>query len=143
MVQRPPRPELVAETRRLVSDRTRIDEERSGLVDAIVKGGKAAPALAERLGEKDHALRAVERRQAEVRQELAALDTGTIDPDELRAAIADLEPIWTELFPRERARLLELLLERVVLDAQAGEVEITFRAGGPGAALALARGGGA
>jgi hypothetical protein len=85
----------------------------------------------------------VEARHAEVQRDLLAIRNGAVDPEELRIALSDLEPIWTELFPRERARLLELLLERVVLDAREGEVEIAFRAGGPGAALALARGGGA
>ena len=121
------RPELVAESRRLGTERTKLDGERSGLVDSITVGGKAAPALAQRLGEKDEELRAVERRQHEVHAELAALDTGAIDRDELRVALADLEPIWAELFPAERSRLLALLLEQVEYDGGKGEVEITFR----------------
>ena len=121
------RPELVAESRRLGTERTRLDGERSGLVDSITVGGKAAPALAQRLGERDEELRAVERRQHEVREELAALDTGTIDRDELRDALANLEPVWAELFPSERSRLLALLLEQVEYDGSKGEVQITFR----------------
>ena len=35
-----------------------------------------------------------------------------------------------ELFPKERARILALLLERVEFDANKGEVAITFRPGG-------------
>ena len=124
------RPELVAESRRMVTERARLDGERSALVDAIAKGGKAAPTLAQRLGERDDELRAVERRDAEVHAELAALETGSIDPDELRQALAELEPIWNELFPKERRRVLALLLERVEFDANAGEVAVTFRQGG-------------
>ncbi len=41
------------------------------------------------------------------------------------------KPIWAELFPQERARVLALLLECVEFDAEFGEVEITFRPGGP------------
>ena len=41
------------------------------------------------------------------------------------------EPVWAELFPKERARLLALLLERVEYDADQGEVALRFRAGGP------------
>jgi site-specific DNA recombinase len=51
----------------------------------------------------------------------------------LGAALADLEPIWEELFPAERARILALLLERVEFDGAGGEVAITFRPGGPAA----------
>ncbi len=129
------RPELAAASRRLVTERTRLDGERRTLVETIVNGGKAAPALAQCLGEKDEELRAVERRQLEVRAELAALDTGSVDPDDLREALADLEPIWAELFPRERARVLALLIEEVRFDASHEEVEITFRPGGPRALL--------
>ncbi len=127
------RPELVSEGRRLARDRSRLDGERSALVDAIAKGCKAAPTLAQRLGERDDELRAVERREAEVRAELAALETGSIDPEELRETLADLEPIWNELFPPERVRVLALLIERVEFDAGAGEVAIRFRPGGPAA----------
>lgn len=125
------RPELAAESRRLGAERARLDSERSALVDAITKGGKAAPALAERLGERDEELRAVERRREAVREELAALSTGTIDADELQEALADLEPLWAELFPAERSRILALLLERIEFDGAGGEVAITFRPGGP------------
>ena len=121
------RPELVAESRRLGKERTRLDGERRALVDAVARGHKAAPALAQRLVERDEELRAVERRQHEVHAELAALDTGLIDRDELRDALADLEPIWAELFPAERSRLMALLLEKVEYDGARGEVQITFR----------------
>ena len=54
-----------------------------------------------------------------------------VNADELRDALADLEPVWAELFPKEQARVLDLLIERVVFDAEAGEVAITFRPDGP------------
>ena len=94
----------------------------------LLKNGVKVPGL----GEKDDELRAVERRQDEVREALAALDTGTINPDELRGALENLEPVWEELFPAERKRVLTLLLERVEFDAIEGEVAITFRPGAPG-----------
>jgi hypothetical protein len=43
--------------------------------------------------------------------------------------------LWAELFPKERARLLGLLLREVEFDADSGEVAITFRAGGPQAVM--------
>lgn len=127
------RPDLAKETRRLVTERTQVDGERNALVDAIAKAGKAAPALAQRLGEKDEELRAVERRHKEVHQELAALDTGAVDADELHGALEDLEPVWGELSSAERARILALLIEEIEYDAAEGQVAITFRPGGPAA----------
>ena len=85
----------------------------------------------ERLREVDDHVGTVARQAEEVRNALTALDLGVIDPDELRRALEDLEPIWDELFAKERARVLSLLLEEVVYDAAAGEVAITFRPGGP------------
>ncbi len=51
--------------------------------------------------------------------------------EELRQALAELDPIWAELFPAERARVLALLIDRVDLNATTGDVEITFREGAP------------
>ena len=50
---------------------------------------------------------------------------------ELRQALAELEPIWNELFPQERVRVLALLIERVDLNAGTGDVDITFCEGAP------------
>lgn len=33
--------------------------------------------------------------------------------DEVRAALAALEPLWAELFPAEQARIVQMLIERV------------------------------
>ncbi len=55
----------------------------------------------------------------------------TVDYEkDLTAALASFEPVWRELFPAERARILHLLIEEVRYDADAGEVAITFRPGG-------------
>ena len=64
------------------------------------------------------------------RGELRALELGAIDPGDLQTAIADLVKMWPELFPRERARVLALLIEELRFDAPRGEVEIIFRPNG-------------
>ena len=33
--------------------------------------------------------------------------------EEVRHALAALDPLWTELFPAEQARIIQLLIERV------------------------------
>ena len=33
--------------------------------------------------------------------------------DEVREALATLDPMWAELFPAEQARIIQLLVERV------------------------------
>ena len=37
------------------------------------------------------------------------------------------DPVWDALLPRERANILQLLIERVDYDGQGGELVITFR----------------
>jgi site-specific DNA recombinase len=125
------RPELIAEVRRLAAERTRLETERKHVVEAVGEGGSGRHVLLQRLDELDHALSEAGHRASAARAELQALELGQVHPEELRVALEDLEPIWRELFPRERARVLALLLERVEFDAAAGEVALTFRAGGP------------
>ena len=122
------RPEFEAEVRRLTHERGRLESERGNVVEAIGRGGTG---LVTRLAELDAEIAGVDQRAVNARRELAALDLGVVDPEDLRRALEDLEPVWAELFPKERARVLALLLERVEFDPESGEVEITFRPGGP------------
>jgi site-specific DNA recombinase len=125
------RPELIAEVRRLTAERTRLETERKNVVDAVAQGGAGTHVLLQKLDELDGSIADAEGRASAARVELQALELAQVDPEELRVALEDLEPIWSELFPRERARVLGLLLEQVVFDAARGEVELTFRPGGP------------
>ncbi len=84
----------------------------------------------EKLGEVEAEYDAVTRRLDQLRAELAALDHQAIDEKDLKAALASFEPVWRELFPAERSRILQLLIEQVTYNADAGEVAITFRPGG-------------
>ena len=88
------------------------------------------------MAELDEQVATVESRAGVVSAEIAALDAGDLDVDGLRRALEDLEFIWDALFPAERSRLLDLLLERVEFHGSAGEVAITFRPGGPQAVQA-------
>ena len=45
--------------------------------------------------------------------------------DEVRAALAALDPLWTELFPVEQARIVQLLIERV--DIATDGLKLRFR----------------
>jgi len=123
------KPEILAELRYHEKDREKLDRERRHLVDAVGEG-KASPAILQRLGEQDLAAQSLEEQVAKLKDELAAIESKVIDEDELRAALGSFTPIWEELFPAERARILQLLIERVTYDAKAGEVEIVFRPGG-------------
>ncbi len=125
------RPELAAEVRRLTAVRTRIEGERRNLVDALGQGGAGTNVLLQRFDELDQAQADAEQCASAAQSELQALEIEQIDPGELRAALHDMTALWEVMFPKERARVLALLIEKVELDAGGGEIAITFRPGGP------------
>jgi site-specific DNA recombinase len=66
----------------------------------------------------------------EVRAKLVALQNDEIDEDAVATALGRFDPVWDELFPRERARVLRLLIEAVIYDGQEGTIQIRFRPNG-------------
>jgi len=75
-------------------------------------------------------IRHAERRLTEIDEELAALWDRLVDEREVATALAEFDGVWTALAPREQARVLALLIERVDYDGQAGSVSIIFRPSG-------------
>ena len=121
------RPELVAEVRRLTNDRTALTGQRSNLLDALQTGGTATASIAGRITELDEQIARVQTRLDEVAAQLAGIEANTLDEAGIRDALTRFGPVWDSLEPRERQRVLHLLVEVVRFDAQAGEVEIVFR----------------
>ena len=124
------KPGLRKELEELDGKRSGLEAEKKHLVDAVAEGDKGTSALMPRLGGVEAELQKTLGRIDECRSELAVLERGTIDEQDLRAALASFEPVWQELFPAERTRILQLLIETVTYDSEAGEVAITFRPGG-------------
>ena len=57
--------------------------------------------------------------------ELGSLETASVNEEDLRQALGLFDPIWDALLPRERIRILHLLLDKV--DYRDGKLGITFR----------------
>lgn len=117
----------------------RIDELESELATldrAIRKStndiGKMAgePTQATALADAQDRLRAAEQRQSEVRSELQSLKAGIVDDQEVAESLAAFDPMWATLSPREKARLIRLLVARVNYNGEAGSVALTFRPNG-------------
>lgn len=66
----------------------------------------------------------------EIDDELATLDGELVDEAEVAAALTDFNALWDCLAPREQARVIDLLVERVAYDVRAGKIAITFRPAG-------------
>ena len=87
-----------------------------------------ADAVAPRLADLQESIRAQEQRLREVLAELGGLEAATVDEEDLREALGLFDAIWNALVPRERVRMLHILLEKV--DYRAGTLGLTFRRAG-------------
>ena len=99
---------------------------------AALAAGADMPSVTGRLAELDERSAQFEVRLADVQGKLAAIDRGHIDPELAAQALAQFDPVWEALLPRERANVLQLLIERVDYDGQGGELSIAFRPAGMG-----------
>ncbi|MCL4825110.1 MAG: hypothetical protein KJZ57_12915, partial [Anaerolineales bacterium] len=50
--------------------------------------------------------------------------------DEARKALNEFDGVWSQLSPREQARVLKLLLSKIEYDPANASVAVTFRATG-------------
>jgi site-specific DNA recombinase len=71
-----------------------------------------------------------ERRLAEIDTELVVLGTNEIDEQDLRAALRQFDQLWDHLLPKERSRVIELLVEQVSYDGKDGKLLITYQPAG-------------
>lgn len=90
----------------------------------------ATGASVERLAEVQEQIGACEQRLTVVQNEEAVLHTDTIDEAEFAAALAVFDPAWEALSPREQARIVNLLVEKVEYDGHQGTIAVTFRPNG-------------
>ncbi|MBI1853825.1 MAG: recombinase family protein [Planctomycetes bacterium] len=123
------RPQLMTDIGTAETERKRLDAERTNYLDAIGADG-SSPQLMQRLGETEAALHQVNERLGPLRAELAGLESGIIEPEDVKRALGDWDVLWSVLFPAERQRILQLLIEEIRVDRQAGDVEIRFRPNG-------------
>ena len=117
---------------RLKRERAALDRQRRADEGELGKlaGAAAGNGEAARLADVQERLGAAERRLADIQDELGRLIDQNTDEDDVAAALAEFDAVWAALKPNEQARVLELLIERVQYDGQAGNVAITFRPSG-------------
>ncbi len=101
------------------ADVRRISERlRPGEGNGAIMGGRLAD-LHERIGhDEDRVMR--------VRDEIKAATKQIVGEDEATRALAAFDPVWGSLTPREQARVIDLLVERVEYDGAAKTVSVTF-----------------
>lgn len=72
-------------------------------------------------------LRRLETRLTEVRERHVVLTRELVDEREVVQALSLFDPVWESLTPREQARIVQLLVERVDYDGKSATVAVTFR----------------
>lgn len=133
------RPELVAESRAIRADTTRLADERKNLLAVLgLSGNSAASTVGQRIGELDDEIRRLEDRGAAIRDQLIAIESNAVDEADLRAALAEFDQMWEHLIPREKSRVLALLVEEISFDGESEEVHVTYH---PNGVRALSAGG--
>jgi len=58
---------------------------------------------------------------------MAALERDEVNEGDLAAALSQFDPAWESLAPREQARVVQLLVERVAYDGRDSQISVTFR----------------
>jgi site-specific DNA recombinase len=71
-----------------------------------------------------------EQRITEIRERIVALSRDIVDQGEVEMALSVFDPVWETLSPREQARIIRLLVERIDYDGERGTISITFRPNG-------------
>ncbi len=84
------------------------------------------PHATARLADLHEKAQALEREAASLRCELSEADAGAITKDGVDLALSDFDHLWATLSPKEQARLIRMLIQRVDYDARKGKVAITF-----------------
>ena len=134
-------PALVAETvrqaQRLVSDQTTaLEREETRLRRELAASHKELQKLAggdgvaTRLADVQDRIAGAERRVGEIEAELERLARGALDESEVAEGLARFDEVWGVLSPREQARVLNLLVERVDFDGRDETISVTFHACG-------------
>ena len=68
-----------------------------------------------------------EQRLTEIQEETYRLRGELVTEQEVKDALQEFDPVWESLSPREQARVLALLVERVEYNGAAGTVAVNFR----------------
>ena len=97
---------------------------------ALEVGQSQSGAVVARLSDIQERIRVAEERTRAIDDEKLAFERGQVNENEVGQALAGLDAEWETLSPREQARIVQLLVERVDYDGAAKTVSITFHPGG-------------
>ena len=117
-----------AEIERFAVERRAIERGLTRLRNEIKRTSSsdlAVHATVAYLAELNQQADVAERRLTEIDSRVTVLQAERIDPADVAAALADFDNVWGALSPREQARVIRLLVQRVEFDATEGTIEVS------------------
>jgi len=112
----------------LRQDIRKLVDERKRLVEALGRTeGGAARVLTGRLSEVETVIEEKHRRLAVLKEEIAGAENNHVDFGVVKKALADFDPVWDALYPKEQARVIRMLIERIDYNGKDGELTMKFR----------------
>jgi len=119
-----------AETRRIAKEREDLEKRLGSLTADLrraLREGNGDPSNPSRLADLEERVRGAERRLTTLGEQGIALEREAIDEKDLTRALSAFDGTWDALFPREQARIVRLLVERVGYDGERGTLALTLR----------------
>jgi site-specific DNA recombinase len=124
-------PALDKEKADLAHELERCRKEAKRVLAALAnEDGGDGRFVTERLAELDARAADIERRITDITEQVVNIQRATIKPEDIDAVMTLFDPVWDALVPKERARVLHLLIEQVDYDGTSGKVSITFHPAG-------------
>jgi site-specific DNA recombinase len=121
--------ELEAQRRTLEKDMARWHAQlRTHKLES--DGTEADSAALAFLADLQERIATAEQQLVRVKEAMHALRRLRLNEEEVSLALEQFAPVWELLTPREQARLVQRLIEKVDYDGQAGTVSIIFHAAG-------------
>lgn len=109
--------------------RNRELEDRKGELASLAAAfgkGKAGEEALDQISEMEREIRDLGYKLKGLRGNLDDLKEMRVDGVEVERALAQFDPVWNVLYPRERERFVRLLLERVEYDTTKSSVSLVF-----------------
>jgi site-specific DNA recombinase len=116
---------LAAEKLQLQRGISKWDADSRTLLSRVAPESADSAALA-RLADLQERIRTGQSRLSAIELQLEATRRNRSDDELAARALADFDPVWSALSPRERTQLISLLVEKVIFDGAAGKVSITL-----------------
>ena len=117
--------ELKEQRRRRENHARRVNESICELTRA-----PEAPEVADELADLQEELVKIEKAVVSINRQIVELEQRKIGEDELTGAFEAFDPMWDQLRPAEKTRLIHLLVQCIEYDGEGEQISITYHPGG-------------